>query len=286
MYVSERRACQVLGQPRATQRYEALRPDQDRALVKRMEEFRRKHPRYGYRRIWNELIREGWRVNRKRVHRLWKEAGWQIFRRAKKKLRLGSSENGCIEHSAQHRGHVWSYDFVMDRTEDGRQLKFLPILDEFTRESLSIEVERSITGEYVVDTLAYLFDVHGAPAFIRSDNGPEFIATVVKEWLEASGVQTLYIEPGSPWENGYSESFNSRFRDELLDRELFMTLAEAKVLAEQHRVFHNLDRSHSSLGYMTPAEFVASLDDLVLLPPQAGEASDSPRLGEPLITLS
>lgn len=284
--VSERRACRVVGQARATQRYEPLKPDQDRPLVKRMAGLRRKHPRYGYRRIWNELVREGWRVNRKRVHRLWREAGWQIRRKAKKKRRLGSSENSCMEHSAEHRGHVWSYDFVLDRTEDGRQLKFLPILDEFTRESLSIEVERSITGDYVVDTLAYLFEVHGAPEFIRSDNGPEFIATAVKDWLEDSGVQTLYIEPGSPWENGYSESFNSRFRDELLDRELFMTLAEAKVLAEQHRVFHNLDRPHSSLGYRTPAEFVASLDEAVLLPRCAGEASDSPDIGEPLITLS
>jgi len=284
--VSERRACQVVGQPRSTQRYGAKRPDRDRPLLKRMKQLRRKHPRYGYRRIWVRLVRKGWQVNLKRVHRLWKEAGWQIRTKAKKKRRLGSSENGCTQRQAERRNQVWSYDFVFDRTEDGRQLKFLPILDEHTRESLTIEVGRSITGQGVVDTLAYLFRVHGEPEFIRSDNGPEFIAKAVRDWLDASGVQTLYIEPGSPWENGYSESFNSRFRDEFLDREIFMSLAEAKVLAEQHRVYHNLDRPHSSLGYQTPAEFAASLDEEVPLPRGAGEALDSPEVGEAILTLS
>ncbi len=286
MDVSERRACRVLGQPRATQRYEPKKPDRDRGLVKRMKQLRRKHPRYGYRRIWVQLVREGWRVNLKRVHRLWKEAGWQIRTKAKKKRRLGSSENGCTQRQAEHRNHVWSYDFVFDRTEDGRQLKFLPILDEYTREGLTIEVERSITGQDVVDTLAYLFQVYGEPEFIRSDNGPEFIAKAVRDWLDASGVQTLYIEPGSPWENAYSESFHSRFRDEFLNREIFVSLAEAKVLAEQHRVYHNLDRPHSSLGYQTPAEFAASLAEEIPLPRAAGEALDSPELGEVLLTLS
>jgi putative transposase len=284
--VSERRACQVLGQPRSTQRYKPKKPDRDRALVKRMKKLRRKHPRYGYRRIWVQVVREGWRVNVKRVHRLWKEAGWQIRSKAKKKRRLGSSENGCTQLRAEHRNHVWSYDFVFDRTEDGRQLKFLPILDEYTRECLTIEVERSITGQDVVDTLAYLFQVHGEPEFIRSDNGPEFVAKAVRDWLDDSGVKTLYIEPGSPWENAYSESFNSRFRDELLDRELFVSVAEAQILAEQHRVYHNLDRPHSSLGYQTPAEFVASLAGPVPLPRDAGEALDSPVDGEEVLTLS
>ena len=145
----------------------------------------------------------------------------------------------------EHRNHVWSYDFVFDRTEDGRQLKLMPVLDEHTRESLALEVERSITGDDVVDVLAYLFQVHGEPEFIRSDNGPEFVSRAVRKWLDESGVKTLFIEPGSPWENPHIESFNSRLRDEFLNREIFGTLTEAQVLAEQHRVYHDLDRSHS-----------------------------------------
>jgi len=284
--VSERRACQVLGQARSTQRYRHTRPDQDRLLVRRMDELRRKRPRYGYRMIWKMLGREGWRVNLKRVHRLWKEAGWQIRRKAKKRRRLGSRENGSSLQRAERRNHVWSYDFVFDRTEDGRQLKFMPVLDEYTRESLALEVERHITGEDVADTLAYLFEVHGEPEFIRSDNGPEFVSVAVQNWLKASGVQTLFIEPGSPWENAYTESFNSRLRDELLNQELFTSLTEAQVLAEQHRVYHNLDRPHSSLGYQTPAEFAATLTEQALLPRVAGEASDTPGTGEILLTLS
>ncbi len=284
--VSERRACTVLGQPRSTQRYPARRPDQDRALVDEMDELRRKHPRFGYRRIWRELVKAGWRVNLKRVHRLWKEAGWQILQKAKKRRRLGSSENSGALKQAEHRNHVWSYDFIYDRTEDGRQLKFLPVMDEYTRESLALEVDRSITGEDVVDVLAYLFAVHGEPEFIRSDNGPEFVATAVREWLEDSGVSTLFIEPGSPWENGHIESFNSRFRDEFLNLELFTTLTEAQVLTEQRRVYYNLDRPHSALGYLSPAEFVASLPEQAGLPRAAGEASDSLEVGEILLTLS
>ncbi len=251
-----------------------------------MEELRRANPRYGYRRIWRELVKQGWRVNQKRVHRLWKEAGWQIRQKAKKRRRLGSSENACALKRAERRNHVWSYDFVHDRTEDGRQLKFLPVMDEYTREGLAIEVDRSITGEDVVDVLAYLFEVHGEPDYIRSDNGPEFVAKAVREWLEKSGVRTLFIEPGSPWENGHIESFNSRFRDEFLNLELFTSLTEARVLTERHRVHYNLDRPHSSLGYLSPAEFVASLPEQAQLPRAAGEASDSPEVGESVLTLS
>jgi len=251
-----------------------------------MKELRRKRPRYGYRRIWRALVREGWHVNRKRVHRLWREAGWQIYKKAKKKRRMGSSDNGCTQLRAEHRNHVWSYDFVFDRTEDGRQLKFMPVLDEYTRESLALEVERSIKGDDVVEILAYLFQVHGEPEFIRSDNGPEFVSKAVKKWLKESGVKTLFIEPGSPWENAHIESFNSRLRDEFLNREIFNTLTETQVLAEGHRVHHNLDRPHSSLGYLTPAEFAALDGPQVLLPRVAGEASDSPEKGEQVFTLS
>ena len=284
--VSERRACRVLGQSRSTQRYPAKRPDEDLLLLKAMEDLRRQNPRYGYRRIRRELVKKGWRVNVKRVHRLWKEAGWQIWQKGKKRRRMGSSENGSALKRAERRNHVWSYDFVYDRTEGGQQLKFLPVMDEYTRTSLALEVDRSITGEDVVDVLAYLFDVHGEPEYIRSDNGPEFVAKVVREWLEASGVDTLFIEPGSPWENGHIESFNSRFRDEFLNMELFSSVREAQVLAERHRVHYNLDRPHSSLGYLSPAEFVASLPEQALLPRAAGEASDSPGVRELLLTLS
>ncbi len=175
---------------------------------------------------------------------------------------------------------------MFDRTEDGRQLKFMPVLDEHTRECLALEVERSITGDDVVEVLAYLFQVHGEPDFIRSDNGPEFVSTAVKKWLKETKVGTLFIEPGSPWENAHVESFNSRLRDEFLNQELFSTLIEAEVLAEQHRVCHNLDRPHSSLGYLTPAEFAALDGPKVLLPRVAGEAPDSLEVGEQVFTLS
>ena len=204
------------------------------------------------------LCREGWRVNRKRVQRLWRESGLKVVRKQKKRSRLGSSENGCTRQAAEGKNQVWSYDFTLDQTADGRRLKLLPVVDEYTRECLAIEVERSITAKEVIQTLTYLFRVHGEPVYIRSDNGPEFIARAVKEWLAAAGVQTLYIEPGSPWENAYVESFNGKLEDELLGRELFTSLREAKVLIEQYRVEYNHHRPHSALGYQTPAEFAAS----------------------------
>lgn len=170
----------------------------------------------------------------------------------------GSSENSAARKKAEYRNHVWSYDFTLDQTADGKRLKMMPVVDEFTRECHVIEVERSMTAQDVIRSLAYLFRVHGEPEYLRSDNGPEFIATAVKQWLAESGVQTLYIEPGSPWENAYLESFNGKLEDELLGRELFSSLAEARVLVEQWRVEYNLERPHSSLGYRTPAEFAAS----------------------------
>jgi putative transposase len=255
--VSERRACKVIGQARASQRYVSSKPVKDRALRRRMHKLAARHKRYGYRRVWALLRQEGWAVNRKRVQRLWREEGLRVPQRQRKRRRLGTSANGTQRLRAAHGNHVWSYDFVMDQTVDGRRLKLLPIVDEFTREAHGILVDRSITAEGVVAVLKYLFSVHGEPEFIRSDNGPEFIATAVREWLQQSGVRTLYIEPGSPWENAYSESFNSRFRDELLNQELFTGLTEARVLVEQYRVEYNHLRPHSSLGYMAPAVFAA-----------------------------
>ena len=256
--VSERRACQVIGQPRSTQRYAVKEHDGERPLVVRMLDLVRCHPRYGYRRVWALLRSEGFRVNVKRVYRLWRKEGLKVPTRQHKRRRLGCSANGCIRHRAEHIDHVWAYDFVSDQTTDGRTLKFLTVEDEYTREALAIEVERSITSREVIETLRYLFEVRGAPKHIRSDNGPEFIAQALRDWLEVWGVGTLYIEPGAPWENGYNESFNSRFRDELLNGELFTTLTEAKVVTEDYRLEYNHCRPHSSLGYQTPAAFAAA----------------------------
>jgi len=265
--VSERRACGVIGQSRSTQRYEPREPQRDRMLVQRMHERVRAHPRYGYRRVWAMLREEGWRVNRKKVYRLWRREGFKVPRKQRKKRRLGCSDNGVIRRRAVHVNHVWCYDFVKDQTRDSRPLKFLPIEDEYTRECLAIEVARSITAKDVIETLAYLFEVRGAPKYIRSDNGPEFIAQAIRQYLASAGVDTLYIAPGSPWENAYSESFNSRFRDELLNREEFNSLLEARVLTEEYKLEYNHRRPHSALNYRTPAAFATDLGGSAPKPP-------------------
>lgn len=191
--VSERRACRTVDQPRSSQRYLSTKSDKDAALSHRMVALSAKNPRYGYRRVWALLRREGWEVNKKRIHRLWREADLKVpAGRKRKRQRLGSSENGCTRKRAEYPGHLWSYDFAMDATQDGRRLKMMPILDEYSRECLALEVERSITSEDVVKTLEGLFAKRGAPRFIRSDNGPEFVAKAVKRWLRVSGIETLY----------------------------------------------------------------------------------------------
>ena len=281
---SERRVCKTLKQPRSTQRYRAVRRDRDQALIDRMLALVRQHPRYGYRRIWALLRRDGWRVNRKRIYRLWRAEGLKVPQKQRKTRRLGTSANSCIRRRAEYMNHVWSYDFVMDQTIDSRPLKLLPVVDEFTRECLSIDVARSIKASDVVETLRQLFAVRGAPRFIRSDNGPEFIAKAVRAWLQASGVETAYIEPGSPWENAYSESFNSRFRDEVLDREMFYDLREARVVVEDHRLEYNQRRPHSSLGYQTPAAFAAGLASNVVATPTLGAPPPNPRLLSPPVS--
>ena len=225
-----------------------------------MLQLSRKHPRYGYRRVTALLRTEGWSVNRKRVHRLWQREGLWVPRVQHKRRRLGSAKGGCERLSAEAPNHVWSYDFVHDRTVDGRRLKLLVVVDEYTRESLAIEVERSITAERVIETLSYLVDERGPPGFVRSDNGPEFIAESVRQWLDARSVGALFIEPGSPWQNAYTESFNSRLRDELLDRELFTTLQEAQIVVEDFRLAYNGERPHSALDYKTPEAFAADFE--------------------------
>jgi len=235
-----------------------LRAERDSELVERMRQLAAESPANGYRFIWALLRKEGMEVNVKRVHRLWKAAGLKVVRPKRKKERSGTSANACSVRRAEHPNHVWTYDFVHDETSDGRKLRLLVVQDEFTRLCLRIEVGRSMTAKSVVRVLTELVQIHGEPGAIRSDNGSEFTAGAVKEWLAAAGIETMYIERGSPWENGYSESLNSRLRAEFLNREVFRTLIEAQVLTEEHRLKHNHWRPHSSLGYQTPAEFAAA----------------------------
>jgi putative transposase len=255
MDLSQRRVCKALGVARSLVRYEPRLPAKDGGLVARMHELAKQHPRYGYRRVAALLRAEGWRVNDKRVRRLWRQQGLKIPRRVKKKRRLGHAGNGCTRRRATRMNEVWSYDFIFDQTADGRPLKILPIVDEFTGECLVMLVGRSLAARDVIKALAKAASQRGMPEHLRSDNGPEFIALAVKRWLQEVGTATLYIEPGSPWENAYSESFNSRLRDELLNGELFSSEKEAAVLLEQHRRAYNEERPHSSLGYVAPAVF-------------------------------
>ena len=257
--VSQRRACAVLGQPRGTQRYRAKVKCDEPALLDRIDALVRSHPRYGYRRIHALLVQEGWRVNRKRVHRLWKLKGYKVPKKQVKKRRLGIGENGVVRRRATGINDVWAWDFIHDRDERGRALKWLIIEDEFTREVLALEVARSIKAQDVLDVLSQLMLIRGVPRHIRSDKGPEFIARSIRLFLDQADVSTLYIEPGSPWQNGYAESFNSRLRDELLNQESFADLSEARALSAWWRNEYNHRRPHSSLGYVTPAAYAASL---------------------------
>jgi putative transposase len=234
-----------------------LEDEEESRLIGEMLVLVGKHPRYGYRMIWAMLRQQGWRVNRKRIYRLWVQEGLKVPKRQRKKRRLGCSENSCVRRKAEHKDHVWTWDFIHDRTANGRPLKWLSIVDEYTRECLALEVDRSITAEKVIDVLVELFRIRGVPKHIRSDNGPEFIAKAIQRWLSFAGVETLYVEPGAPWENGYVESFHSRLRDELINREEFTSLGEARYLTDAWRLEYNHRRPHSSLGYQTPAEFAA-----------------------------
>ena len=251
--VSERRACKALGQPRSTQRYECRFAEDEPQLVNRIIELACQYGRYGYRRIHELLRREDWWINHKRVERIWRQEGLKVPRKQPKRRRLWLNDGSCIRLRPEYRDHVWSYDFMSGRTEDGRSYKMLNIIDEYTRECLSIDVARKLKSDDVLDRLTQLFVFRGVPDYIRSDNGSEFTAKAVRDWLGRLGVETLYIEPGSPWENGYVESFNGKLRDELLNGEIFDTLYEAKVLIERWRREYNEFRPHSALGYQPPA---------------------------------
>lgn len=255
----ERRVCRVLSQPRSTQRYVALPRDGDEHLIRRLHELVRQHPRRGYRMMCGMLRLDGWRVNVKRVHRLWKREGFRVPGKQHKRRRLGCSENGIARRRAERKDHVWCVDFIHDRDDRDRPLKWLSVVDEFTRECVLLEVERRMTSADVVDLLVGAFKVRSVPTHIRSDNGGEFIARAITRLAEITGVGMLYIAPGSPWENGYAESFHSRLRDELLNAEVFDGLTDAKTLAAKWRQEYNHRRPHSSLGYVPPAAFAAKL---------------------------
>jgi transposase InsO family protein len=251
--VSERLACRVLGQHRSTQRKAPRGRADEAALTADIVALATQYGRYGYRRITAMLRDAGWAVNAKRVERIWRREGLKVPSRQPKKSRLWLNDGSCIRLRPERPNHVWSYDFVEDRTHDGRKYRMLNLIDEFTRECLAIRVNRKLSSTDVIDVLSDQFILRGIPGHIRSDHGPEFIAGAVREWIAAVGAHTAFIEPGSPWENGYCESFNSKLRDELLDGEIFYSLAEARTVIETWRQHYNTRRPHSSLAYRPPA---------------------------------
>jgi len=275
--VSERFACRVLGQHRSTQRKIAHTPDDEAALTADIIALALQYGRYGYRRIAALLRDAGWAVNVKRVERIWRREGLKVPARQPKRKRLWLNDGSCIRLRPEHPNHVWSYDFVEDRTHDGRKYRMLNIIDEFTRECLAIRINRKLNSTDVIDVLSDLFILRGVPGHVRSDNGPEFIAKAVQDWIAAVGAKTAYIAPGSPWENGYCESFNSKLRDELLNGEIFYSLKEARIVIEGWRRHYNEVRPHSSLGYRPPAP-------AVLLPKRpAAQSLPAPPGAQPLV---
>ncbi len=264
--VSERLACRVLGQHRSTQRKAPKGRADDAALTADIIELAVQYGRYGYpladkrllaiadRRRITALLRDtGWLVNVKRVERIWRQEGLKVPAKQPKRGRLWLNDGSCVRLRPERPNHVWSYDFVEDRTHNGRKFRLLNVIDEFTRECLCIRIDRKLKSTDVIDVLSDLFILRGVPGHIRSDNGPEFVAKAVREWIGAVGARTAFIEPGSPWENGYCESFNSKLRDELLNGEIFYSLAEARIVIESWRQHYNTKRPHSSLGYRPPA---------------------------------
>ena len=251
--VSERRACAVVGQSRATQRYLPTQRVNEDALAKAIVSLAEEYGRYGYRRVTTLLKHQGGVVGKDRVQRIWRREGLKVPQKQPKRGRLWLNDGSCIRLRPTHPQHVWSYDFVHHRSDDGRGLKLLTLIDECTRECLAIRVGRCLRSLEVIETVSDAMLIHGIPEHIRSDNGPEMTSKRVRNWLQQIGVQTLFIEPGSPWENGYNESFNGKLRDELLNGEIFYSLKEAQLIIEQWRIHYNTKRPHSSLGYRPPA---------------------------------
>jgi putative transposase len=273
--LSERRICQVLGQHRSTQRRVPTGPDDEERLTADIVELARRHGRLGYRKI-AEMLRStaGWIVNDKRVERIWRREGLKVPAKQSKHGRIWLADGSCIRLRAERPNHVWSYDFVEDRTHKGRKYRMLNLIDEFTHECLAIRVDRKLNSADVIDVLSDLFILRGVPEHIRSDNGPEFVAKSVQDWIRAVGAKTAYIERGSPWENSFIESFNARLRDELLDGEIFYSLAEARIVIESWRRHYNTERPHGSLGYKPPAPEV-------FIPAFAARAALQPRPAMP-----
>ena len=274
--VSERRACRALDQPRSTQRYQHRPKADEAALLKAIEDLVCQHPRYGYRMIHGLLVADGFEVGRDRVYRLWRSRGYGVKQKQVKKWRLGVSGNGIMRRKAESMNDVWCWDFIHDRDERGRVLRWLVIEDEFTREGLAVQVRRSFKAMDVLDVLSELMMIRGVPRHIRSDNGPEFIAKAIQSFTKQTGIQTLYIAPGSPWQNAYVESFNSRFRDEVLNQESFADLGEARQVSDWWRNHYNHRRPHSSLGYQPPARFAANLRGSLGMPPRRLGAAPLP----------
>ncbi len=251
--LSERRVCRALGQHRSTQRQVPRGRDDEEQLTADLIELARRYGRYGYRKIAVLLRDAGWVVNDKRVERIWRREGLKVPAKQPKRGRLWLNDGSCVRLRPERANHVWSYDFVEDRTHDGRKIRMLNVIDEFTHECLSIRVARRLNSTDVIDVLSDLFVLRGVPGHVRSDNGPEFIAKAVQDWITAVGVKTAYIAPGSPWENGFVESFNARLRDELLNGEIFYGLQEAQIVIESWRRHYNTIRPHGSIGYKPPA---------------------------------
>lgn len=265
----------MLGQHRSTQRRVPTGPDDEERLTADIVELARRHGRLGYRKI-AEMLRStaGWIVNDKRVERIWRREGLKVPAKQSKQGRIWSADGSCIRLRAERPNHVWSYDFVEDRTHNGRKYRMLNLIDEFTHECLAIRVDRKLKSTDVIDLLSDQFILRGVPEHIRSDNGPEFVAKAVQDWVRAVGTKTAYIERGSPWENGFIESFNARLRDELLDGEIFYSLAEARIVIESWRRHYNTVRPHGSLGYKPPAPEV-------FIPAFAARAALQPRPATP-----
>jgi putative transposase len=255
--VSERWACRVVGQHRSTQRYEPTRAEDDAALRQRLREISAERPRWGYRRAHHRLAEDGWAVNRKRVQRVWREEGLRVPARKRKRRRLGDSTVPGQRLRAVRPNQVWALDFQHDQTADGRVLRLLNVVDEFTREALVMCVQRSIDADTTVSVLDALVCERSAPEYLRMDNGPELTAHALRDWCQASGAGTAYIEPGAPWQNPFVESFHARVRDELLDVEEFSCLTEAQVVISDWREDYNRRRPHSALGMRAPAAFAA-----------------------------
>ena len=250
---SERHACTLVRQWRTTQRYQPTQSNDEDRLTQSILALASQYGRFGYRRITALLKQAGWKVGKDRVQRIWRREGLKVPAKHKPRGRLWLNDGSCIRLRPEHRNHVWSYDFVSAMTHDGRTLRLLVLIDEYTRECLAIRVARRLGSYEVIETLADVMVWRGIPEHIRSDNGPEFAAKELRKWLGKVGTGTLYIEPGSPWENGYCESFNGKLRDECLNGEIFYSLREAQIVIEKWRVQYNTRRPHSALGYKPPA---------------------------------